>query len=54
MFRNNMGWIIEIIGGIISGGLEQLVATLVRSTKLLYAGPGSTGMGDRFGKFISV
>ena len=23
-----------------SGGLAQLVATLVRSTKLLYAGPG--------------
>ena len=31
------------------GGLAQLVATLVRSTKLLYVGPVSTGMGDRIG-----
>ena len=37
------------------GGLAQLVATLVRSTKLLYAGPGySTGMGDRMGVQLIV
>jgi len=32
----------------------QLVATLVRSTKLLYAGPVGTGMGDFIGVRLLV
>ena len=34
--------------------LSQLVVTLVRSTKLLYAGPVSTEMGDRIGVQLPV
>ena len=49
-WRSYLTWYCKLYGG----GLEQLVATLVRSTNLLYAGPGSTGMGDRIGVQLPV
>jgi len=36
------------------GGLAQLVATLVRSKELLYAGPVNTWMGDPIGVQLPV